>query len=109
MEDIIKIIDMALENWTTLTALVILLISVIRATAWGKANKKALDMVVEAIEQDNAQSVKDKVTAAKEFIGSDAAHALILSVRKADPQEETPSTLEVASHAVGIKFLTKSE
>lgn len=91
MQDYIKIV---LENWDTIMVIIGAIIALIRLTAWGKANKAALDTVTEAIEQLDAKEVKEKVDNLHGALPKGAANALQDSVRKVDKSKTPPSRAE---------------
>ena len=81
MENYITII---MENWDTIAVFIGSVIAIIRLTAWGKANKEALDTVTAAIEKVNAKEVKEQVKMAHAKLDSRSSNALQDSVRMVD-------------------------
>lgn len=84
-----EFINTILEHWETILAIVGGLIAIVRLTAWGKANKEALDKVTEVVEQVDAKEVKASVQESQDKLGKLSSNALSDSVRKADKKKES--------------------
>ena len=80
------------QNREVLTAFLLSLITIIKLTAWGKAQAKALDAVVGVIEKVDAGDVKTAVAGIEKGLADAAKDALTDSVAKADPKKSPLST-----------------
>lgn len=87
-----QIVKFLLENREVLVTFVVSLIAVIKLTAWGKAQARALDTVVGVIERVGATQVKTAVAGTQSKLPAAAQDALKDSVAKADPKKSPIST-----------------
>jgi len=78
----------------------LLIIAVIRLTAWGKANKEALDAVVENVEVCRAGAVKANLRRDETSISGGARDAIKDAVHRADPKKDTPSAAKEVSRVL---------
>jgi hypothetical protein len=104
MSEQADIVTQIMENMETIMAFVGLAIALIRLTSWGRANGKALDAVVDAIEKidiadDQKAKVKAEVKNKMTTLGGDSADAIDHAVRRADPKKPTPSKIEIFAKA----------
>ncbi len=63
------------------------LLTIIRLTAWGRAQAAALDAVIGVVERLGAADVKTGVTGTQKRLGDAAKDAITDSVAKADPKK----------------------
>jgi len=87
MEEIAHLINLVLANKEVSVALILAVIAVLKLTSWGKANAKALEVVVKIIEGLGLSEVKARVAAIEPKLGSGAQDALQNAVAKADPKK----------------------
>jgi len=87
MEEIAHLISLVLANKEIAVALILAAIAVLKLTAWGKANAKALEVVVQVIEGLGLAEVKASVAAIEPKLGTGAQDALQNAVAKADPKK----------------------
>lgn len=87
-----QLIGFVLENKEVLTAFLISLIAVIKLTAWGKAQARALDAVVGVVERVGAGGVKSGVARDQWKLSPAARDAITDSVAKVDPKKSPLTT-----------------
>jgi len=96
-------IDLILDNWDTIAVIIGALVALIRMTAWGKANKAALDTVTNVIEQLDAKEVKEKINSIHGALPNGAANALQDSVRRVDKGKTAPSRTELLAEIAMVR------
>ena len=84
MEQIAHLIDLVIEHKEIVVTLVLAVIAVLKLTAWGKANAKALEAVVKVIEGLGLVEAKASVAAVEPKLSSGVQDALQNAVAKAD-------------------------
>ena len=87
MEQIAHLIDLVLANKELSAALILAVIAVLKLTAWGKANAKALEVVVQVIEGLELIEAKARVAATEPKLSTGAQDALQNAVAKVDPKK----------------------
>ena len=87
----IDVIRFLIENREVLIGFIVSLVAVVKLTAWGKAQARALDAVVGVIEQVGAGDVKTGVSLVENGLPSGAKDAIRDSVAKVDPKKSEPS------------------
>ncbi|MEN6521099.1 MAG: hypothetical protein ABFD46_08125 [Armatimonadota bacterium] len=87
-----QVIGFVIENKEVIATFIISLIAVIKLTAWGKAQARALDAVVGVIERLGIREVKTGVASAQISLPTAARDALDDSVAKADPKKSPLTT-----------------
>ena len=80
-----------LQHKEVFASFVLALISILKLTAWGRSQARALDSVVSVIEGLDAGEVKDAIAERHESLPAGAKDALNDAVQTADPKKETPS------------------
>lgn len=98
-----KTLQIVLENWDTVITIIGAIIAIIRLTAWGKANKEALDTIVGAIEDINSAEVKEKVKSAHGNLNREASNALTDSVRRKDKNKTNPGVASYVADVAGVR------
>ena len=78
--------DFVTTNLETILALVVGLIALLRATAWGRGKAQALDAVTEAVEAVDAKEVKRRVAAREVNLGTAVRRLLKSSIQEAKHQ-----------------------
>jgi len=96
-------ITLILNNLDTILVIIGAIIALIRLTAWGKANKEALDAVTAAIEKVDAKEVKEQVKTSHVKLPTGAANALQDSVRTVDEKKPSPSTIETIAEIAMVR------
>lgn len=87
-----QVIIFITQNREVLTAFILSIIAMVKLTAWGRAQAKALDAVVGVIEEIGAGDVKSAVAGIEDGLADAAKDALTDSVAKADPKKSPIST-----------------
>jgi hypothetical protein len=82
-----QVVRFIVENREVLVAFIVSLIAIIKLTAWGKAQAKALDAVVGVVERVGAGEVKSGVANQQLRLSPAASDAIKDSVAKADPKQ----------------------
>lgn len=96
-QDFLHLLNIVLSNWEVIMSVLLLMASALRLTAWGKANKEALDAVVSAIEEHDREEIeelKQRVQQKQNEMKTESAGALERSVRRASPDKQTPTRTE---------------
>jgi len=75
--------DWIVDNWDTIAIVLGAIVAIVRQTAWGRANQRALDLVTRAVEQRNAVAVKATVRGVEPTLPASASKALRKAVAKA--------------------------
>ena len=100
MEHYLQLIN---DNLDTIVMVVGVVIAILRLTAWGKANKAALDAVTDAIEKTDAKEVKEKIKTIHDSLPAGASNALQDSVRTADDKKKTPTAVETLAEIAMVR------
>ena len=87
-----QIVKFTLDHKEILATFLISLLTVIRLTAWGRAQALALDTVIGVIERVGATNVKISVAGTEKKLPDAAKDAIADSVAKAYPKQ-TPKTI----------------
>lgn len=103
MDKTAEILQTLFDNWGTILSIITVIIAIVRLTAWGKANKEALDNVVEAIETIDSKEVKEAVKASHKKLPTGSANALTNSVQKADSTKPTPGAVTYMADIAGVR------
>ena len=82
-----QIISFLMENREVLITFIVALIAVIKLTAWGRAQAKALDTIVGVVERAGASELKSQVAFQQMRLSPSASDAIKDSVAKADPKK----------------------
>lgn len=84
------IVKLILANADLLGTLLVMIIGMLKLTAWGQAKSEALDTVIGVIEQLAAKEVKGGVAAREGNLTPNVQEAIRDAVAKADPKKMTP-------------------
>ena len=87
-----QVVTFILDHRELFATFLISLLTIIRLTAWGRAQAAALDTVIGVIERVKAGEVKSSVAAIEKRLSDAAKDAIRDSVAKADPKK-TPKTV----------------
>jgi hypothetical protein len=87
MQQLEQILTFVLDHKELIATLFVTLITVIKLTAWGRANASALDAVIGVIERLGAKEVKTGVAGQELKLETAAQDALRHAVAKADPKK----------------------
>ena len=108
MEEVANLINLVMANKEITVALVLAVVAVLKLTAWGKANSKALELVVSVIEGLDALDVKSRVAANESKQTSGVQDAIEDAVAKADKKKTPASTVAKLTREVFRGVLPKT-
>ena len=93
MQLVSELIRFLIQNLDIILGAVVPIITILKLTAWGRANAEALDALVRAVEELGAKDVKAAV-ASKEGKLSDVAQDVLQdAVARADEKKPTPTAI----------------
>lgn len=90
MSTLLYVVSWCIDNQETILAFIGVVFALLRATAWGRANKAALEAVSQVIEESGVKELKKKVAEEQQKLDPAASDALQAAVSTVDPGKETP-------------------
>lgn len=89
-----KVLLLVAENWDVVVTVLLAIVSIVKATTWGRANARALEAVTGVIERTKAKDVKAEVASTERRLPAAVRDALADAVATVDPGKKTPTVAQ---------------